>query len=265
MIKDAASKAYEKNWDAEAEEPKAKKTHLTGEEIVSPMFVMTPEMTKHADERIKKMLEEQKKKKKKKEDLKAARDARLKSIGLDGCDEFYVQKLAEVKKIAETVEQETVKEAKEMLDHIQGTSEAGASEAVPESAASESATVVEASEASTKMIQIPDLPTIIPTPLSPSNDSDHDEMPLGQRMKMLPKPQQTTKQTPLQEGQSSAAAEGSEDPEEPNTSDLPHCDSPSNLFSLERHLDGEITKTPQKATKSVPQCAAQVHSFDRWC
>jgi len=57
MIKDAASEAYEKNWDAEAEEPKAKETHLTRDEIVSPMFIMTPEMTKHADERIKKMLE----------------------------------------------------------------------------------------------------------------------------------------------------------------------------------------------------------------
>ena len=62
-------------------------------------------------------------------------------------------------------------------------------------------------------------------------------------------PQQTTKLTPLQEGQSSAAAEDSEDPEEPNTCDLPQCDSPLNMFSLERHLGGEITKTPQKATK----------------
>jgi len=79
-----------------------------------------------------------------------------------------------------------------MLEQIQGTSEAGASEAVLESA-----TVAETSEASAKMNQIPDLPSIIPTPLSPSNDSDHDELPLGQRMKMLPKPQQTTKQTPF--------------------------------------------------------------------
>jgi len=74
---------------------------------------------------------------------------------------------------------------------------------------------------------------------------------------MLPKPsphpQQTTKQPPLQAEQSSTAAEGSEDPEEPNTTDLPHCDSPSNLLSLERHLGGAITKTPQKATKSVPK------------
>jgi len=249
MMKDAALEAYAKDWDVEAEEPKAKKTHLTRDEIVFPMFIMTPEMTKHANEQIRKMLEE---KKKKKEDLKAARDVRLKSIGMDSCDEFYMQKLAEVKKIAEIVEQQIVKEAKEMLEQIQETSEADASEA-----AHGSAIVAEASEASTKVIQTSYLPTTIPTPLSPSNDSDHDEMPLGQRMKMLPKPsqqpQQTTKHTPLQEEQSSVAAEGSEDPEEPNTSDLPQCESPSNLFSLERHLGGEITKTPQKATKSVPK------------
>ena len=76
-------------------------------------------------------------------------------------------------------------------------------------------------------------------------------------MKKLPKPspqpQQTTNQLPLQAEQSSTATEDPEDPEDPITSDLPQCDSPSYLFSLERHLGGEITKTPQKATKSVPK------------
>ena len=274
------------------------------------MFVMTPEMTKHADEKIKKMLAD--KKKKKKEDYLAARDARLKSLGLENCDEYFVQKIAEVKQIVGTVEKETVKEAKEMLEQIQGTSEAGASEAVPESAAFESATVPETSEASAKVIQTSDSPTIISPPSS--SDSDNDNIPLSQKIKILPKPSskpkpfqpmypavlqwlgeisrsqidifnrlpadhplqppvieplnmipakthlststqpsQTTQQTPLQAEQSSAAAEGSEDPEEPNTTYLPHLDSPSNLFSLERHLGGEITKTPQKATKSVPK------------
>jgi len=71
--------------------------------------------------------------------------------------------------------------------------------------------------------------------------------------KPSPQPQQTTPQLPLQAEQSSAAAECTEDPEDPPTSDLPHCDSPSNLFSLERHLSGEITKTPEKATKSISQ------------
>ena len=302
IIKEAAKLALEEDWDAEAEEPRAKKTQLTGNEVVFPMFIMTPEMTKRADEHAKKLLEEQKKKK---EEYLAARDARLKSLGLDSSDEFYVQKLAEVKEIADTVEQETVKEAKEMLEQIQGTSEAGTSEAVPESATPESDTV-EASEASAKIIQISDSP-ILSFPQSPLNDSDQDDMPLGQRINLLqkpsqkpkpfepiylvvlhrigelsqkrvdicnrlpadhpfqppiieplnmipannPQPSQTTQQTPLQEEQSSAAAEGSEDPEEPNSSDLPHCDSPSNLFSLERHLGVEITKTPQKATKLV--------------
>jgi len=92
----------------------------------------------------------------------AARDARLKSIGMDRCDEFYVQKLAEVKQIADKVKQEAVKEAKEMLEQIQGTSEAGASEDAPKSAALESAIVAEASEASAKVIQTSDLPTTIP-------------------------------------------------------------------------------------------------------
>jgi len=71
--------------------------------------------------------------------------------------------------------------------------------------------------------------------------------------KPSPQPKQTTPQLPLQAEQSSAAAECTEDPEDPPAFDLPQCDSPSNLFSLERHLGGEITKTPEKATKSVPQ------------
>jgi len=112
--------------------------------------------------------------------------------------------------------------------------------------------IPEASEAAPesllpKVTQTSNLPSIIPTPLSPSNESDHEPL------KPSPQPHQTTTQLPLQAEQSSAAAEGSEDPEEPNTCDLPKCDSPLNLFSLERHLGGEITKTPQKATKSVPK------------
>jgi len=174
-------------------------------------------------------------KKQQKADYFAARDAKLKELGLDKCDEYFVQKVAEVKKIAGSIEQQAVEEAKEMLELIPEASEAGASEAAPESLLP-------------KVTQTSDLPTIIPTPLSPSNESDHDDIPLGQRMKK--QPQQTTKSLRLQAEQSSAAAEGSE---EPNTCDLPQCDSPSNLFSLERHLGGEINKTPQKATKSVPK------------
>jgi len=214
------------------------------EKYESQCFVMTPEMAREAQKQIDGMMAVRKKEK---AALKAARNAKLQSIGIDGCDEFYLEKLAEVKQIVDSVEQFAVKEAEEMLEKIPEASEA----------APESATVAEASEASAKVTQTSHLPFIILTHISPSNESDHDDIPLGQRMKKLhkpsPQPQQTISQLPLQAEQSSAAVEGSEAPEEPNSCDLPKCDSPSNLFSLERHLGGEITKTPQKATKSVPK------------
>jgi len=228
---------------AEAREERAKKMKAFKEKYESQGFVMTPEMARMAQKQIDEMMVARKKEK---ATLKAARDAKLQSIGIHGSDEFYLEKLAEVKQIADSVEQFAVKEAEEMLEKIPEASEA----------APESASVAEASEASAKVTQTSDLPFIIPTHISPSNESDHDDIPLGQRMKKLhkpsPQPQQTTSQIPLQAEQSSAADEGTKDPEDPPTSDLPQCDSPSNLFSLERHLGGEITKTPQKSTKSVP-------------
>jgi len=59
--------------------------------------------------------------------------------------------------------------------------------------------------------------------------------------------QKPTRLTPLQKAQPSVTAE------EPSSSDLPHFGSPSNLFSLEKHLGGEFPDTPQNATKSVPE------------
>jgi len=167
-----------------------------------------------------------------------------------------MEKLAEVRQIADSVEKQVVKEAAEILEQV------------PEAfvAASESASIAKVSEASAQMIQTSSLPFIKPTHISPSDDSDLDDVPIGQRMRKLskpspqpPQPKQTTPQLPLQAEQSSAAVECTKDPEDPPTSDLPHCDSPSNMFSLERHLGGEITKTPEKATKSVPQQADVVN------
>ena len=210
-------------------------------QIESPMFVMAPAMATMTNEYTDTMIVE---KKKKKADYLAAREEKLQSLGLEDCDEYFVQKLAEVRQIAGSVEQQDVEEAQEMLELIPEASEAGASEAATESLLP-------------KVIQTSDLPFIIPTHISSSSDSDLDDIPIGQRMRKLhkpsPQPQQTTHQIPLQAEQSSAVAEGTEDPEDPPTSDLPQCDSPSNLFSLERHLGGEITKTPQKATKLVPK------------
>ena len=160
---------------------------------------------------------------------------------MENCDAYFVQKIAEVRQIVGSVEQQVVEEAQEMLELIPE-----ASVAVPESTS-----VAEVSVVSAKVIQTSSQPLIIPTPVSPSNDSDLDDVPIGQRMRKLSKPSPQPPQLPLQAGQSSTAAECTEDLEDPLASDLPHCDSPSNLFSLERHLGGEITKTPEKATKST--------------
>jgi len=247
IIKDAASEADAMNWDEAAEEGSAKKMQSSDTQYESPMFVMTPAMAMMTKEYADTMIAE---KKQKKADYLAARDANLQSLGLENCDEYFVQKIAEVRQIAGSVEQQVVEEAQEML------------ELIPEAsiAAPESTYVAEVSETSAHVIQTSSLPLIIPAHISPSDDSDLDDVLIGQRMRKLskhspqpPQPQQTTPQLPLQAEQSSATAECTEDPEDPPTSDLPHCDSPSNLFSLERHLGGEITKVPEKATKSVPQ------------
>jgi len=249
IIKDAASEADAMDWDAEVEEESAKKKQSSNTQNECPMFVMTPAMARMTKEYADTMIAE---KKQKKADYLAAREEKLQSLGLENCDEYFVQKIAEVRQIAGSVEQQYVVEAQEMLELVPEASEADGSVA-----ALESASVAEVSEASAKVIQTSSLPFIIPTHISPSNDSDLDDIPIGQRMRKLhkpsPQPQQTTPQLPLQAKQSSVVAECTEDPEDPPTSDLPQCDSPSNLFSLERHWGGEITKTPQKAIKSVPK------------
>jgi len=134
--------------------------------------------------------------KKEKAALKAARDEKLQSIGIDASDDYFMEKLAEVRRIAGSVEKQVVKEAAEILEKIPEASEADGSIAAPESTS-----VAEVSEASAQVIQTSSLPFIIPTPVSPSNDSDLDVVPIGQRMRKLskpsPQPQQTTPQLPL--------------------------------------------------------------------
>jgi len=154
----------------ETEEEKAKKKKAFEEKYESPMFIMTPAMAKTAQEYADKMIAD---KKQQKADYFAARDAKLKELGLDKCDEYFVQKIAEVRQIAGFVEQQAAEEAEEMLELIPEASEAGASEVAPESLLP-------------KVTQTSALPSIIPTPLSPSNESDHDDIPLGQMMKSLP-------------------------------------------------------------------------------
>jgi len=190
---------------------------------------MTPELSKKACEESKRLLAERKKQK---EALRAERDAKLKSIGLDGSSDFIEEKLEEVAQISKSVEELAVKKAVQMLEKIPEASEAVASEAI-------------ASEAAQTSV----VPTSNPT-LS-SSDSDLDDVPISQKLKILQKPFSTTLQTTLQEEQTSTVAEAPVDPEEPTFTDLPTCDSPLNLHSLEKHLGGELQETPEKATTSV--------------
>jgi len=171
-----------------------------------------------------------------------------------------------------------VKEAQEVLKKVQGTSEAGASGYIQESAALEN----ERSEAllSAKVNQIPDSTINISPSSSPSTDSDQDNIPLSQKFN-LPKP--TPKPNPLKPVYPAVLKSIREmsqrrvdlcnklpanHPLQPSiikplnmipadkhtsTSDQSHLGSPSNLFSLEKHLGGEFPDTPQKATKSVPK------------
>jgi len=118
---DAVSEAAAQVWDAEAKEERAKKKKTFEEKYESPMFVMTPAMTRMSQQYADKMIAD---KKQQKADYLAARDAKLKSLGLENCDEYFVQKIAEVKQIAGSVEQQADEEAEKMLELIPEASEA---------------------------------------------------------------------------------------------------------------------------------------------
>jgi len=100
IIKDAASEADAMDWDAEAEEESAKKKQSSDTQNECPMFVMTPAMARMAKEYVDTMIVE---KKQKKADYLASRDAKLQSLGLENYDEYFVQKIAEVRQIAGSV------------------------------------------------------------------------------------------------------------------------------------------------------------------
>jgi len=173
---------------AEAREERAKRMKAFKEKYETSGLVMTPEQAREVQKQIEEMMAARNKEK---AALKAARDEKLQSIGIDASDEYFLEKLAEVKQIADSVEQFALKEATEMLEKIPEASEADGSVAAPESAS-----IAEASEASAKEIQTSSLPFIIPTHISPSSKSGLDDIPIGQRMRKLhkpsPQPQQTT-------------------------------------------------------------------------
>ena len=106
---------------------------------------MTPAMARMTKEYADTMISE---KKQKKADYLASRDAKLQSLGLENCDEYFVQKIAEVRQIAGLVEQQVVEEAQDMLELILEAS----------IAAPESTSVAGVSEASAQVIQTSNLP-----------------------------------------------------------------------------------------------------------
>jgi len=95
IIKDAASEADAQDWDVEAEEERAKKKQAFEEKYESPMFVMTPAMARMAQEYADKMIAD---KKQQKADYFAARDAKLKSLGLENYDKYFAQKISDSKR-----------------------------------------------------------------------------------------------------------------------------------------------------------------------
>jgi len=180
--------------DAEEQESRPRKRQPTAE-IVSPMFIVTPAMASRAKEHADKLIVE---KKKKSAQYLLKRDEKLKAIGQENYDEYYVEKIAEVKEIAGGAAQDVVKETQKVLEKNQGTPESGASGSVPESTALESTSEADRSEAplsgnpsdhnSAKVTQILVSPIIISPSSSPLTDSDQDNITLSQRINMLPKP-----------------------------------------------------------------------------
>jgi len=75
-------------------------------ERVSPMFVMTPEMAKRSKEHTNKLMAE---KKRKMALYKLQRDEKLKEMGLEDCDKFYLEKISEVQEISKKVDEEALK------------------------------------------------------------------------------------------------------------------------------------------------------------
>jgi len=171
--------------DAEEQESRPRKRQPVVE-IVSPMFIVTPAIASRAKEHADKLIAE---KKKKSAQYLLERDERLKAIGQENCDEYYVEKIDEVKKIVGGAAQDVVKEAQKVLEKNQGTPEAGASGSVPESAASKSTSEADRSEAplsgnpsdqlSAKVTQIPVSPIIISPSSSPLTDFDQDNITLS--------------------------------------------------------------------------------------
>jgi phosphohistidine swiveling domain-containing protein len=152
----------------EEEEQKPIKRKQAPAQIVSPMFVMTPALERMAQEHADKLLAE---KKEKQAQYIQERDEKLKVLGLDKCDEYYVEKIAAVKAIAGEAEDIVEKEAEIGLEEIQVPSVAGASGSVSQAADPEFTSVA---DNSIKVTQISE-PFITISHVEPSIAISHVE------------------------------------------------------------------------------------------
>jgi hypothetical protein len=121
ITKEQLEKALE---EIEAEEHKPKRKKQAPAQIVTPMFKMTPALKRMANERADDLIADKK-------DLKAQyiheRDENLKAPGLENCDEYYKEKIAEVKAIVGEVAEDDMEE--EMMIIMEEAQGANASEA----------------------------------------------------------------------------------------------------------------------------------------
>ncbi|XP_024641752.1 uncharacterized protein DDB_G0284459-like [Medicago truncatula] len=273
--------------EEEEEEPKKKKTKQPLE-IVSPMMVATRALARMAKDYADNAIAE---KKQLAEQYKLERDERLKAAGIVETNPLSDEKAAEILALSTEVKEQTVKEAtgllQEALTRGKGTSEAAASESASEAVRSEALLSGNSSDPKAHInIQIP-----CSSPSSSSSSStDSDDITLSQRYKK-PLPKSKTTKTSNQPQKSSFGPSNIDErtislserrievckklpadhplqppviqalnviyPEQSSSqtpsSDIPEPSSPSTLFSLEKHLGGEMSVTPQKASKTVPE------------
>jgi len=201
---EAAQRAWEEIEADEAAGIVRPPKRQAGEEIVCPMFEMTPELAKKCDEYYENLKNE---KKRMKAQCRIDRDKALAAMGIEHDDQHLIEKVIEVQTLPRKLEEGAVKGAKKVLVEAQGTSVADASGSVPQVAGSEAAgseavaLEAAASEAAvseaTQSAQVNQIPVPQTSPSSSSStDSDLDDIPLSHKYnltKPFPKAKRTVR------------------------------------------------------------------------
>ncbi|RHN60097.1 hypothetical protein MtrunA17_Chr4g0021661 [Medicago truncatula] len=272
-VKEATEEWVNEEEEEDVLEPKKKKEKQS-KEIVSPMMVVTPEMAQMAKEYADNAIA---KKKQLKQQYILERDEKLKAAGMVEINPLSAEKDAEILALTAEVEDQTMKEATDLLQGAlkgKGISEAAGSEAHHSGNTSDQKAYVNTQT-------LPSSPSLS----SSTTESDFDFIPLNQKIR---KPRRISKtssfepsnvdevqiglsqrrieiykklpadhffQPPIIEALNMIPANASAEPTSSQipSSNKPQPSSPSTLFSLEKHFGGEMSKTPQKASETVPE------------